>query len=189
MRAQFRIVMFGIALVTVLPLTAWCENPDPELWNHVRRAMTEADSFDDKFHAEVWLKLNSTRLQNYVEDKNERIEILTNVHREASRWNLPPSLVLAVIDVESAFNKYALSRVYARGLMQIMPFWADVLNVSEQSLMDINTNIRIGCAILAHYKQKENGDYVQALNRYNGTTDRRKYADKVLQRLSARWYD
>lgn len=189
MRAHFRIVMVGIALGTLLPLSAWCETPDPELQDHVRRAMAEADSFDDKFHAEVWLKLNSSRLEKYVDDENERIQILTNVHREANRWNLPPSLVLAVIDVESAFDKFALSRVYARGLMQIMPFWADVLNVSEQSLMKIETNIRIGCAILAHYKQKENGDYVQALNRYNGTTDRRKYADKVLYRLSTRWYD
>ena len=189
MRAHFRIAMLGIVLFTVLPLAAWCEIRDPELWDHVRRAMVEADSFDDKFHAEVWLKLNATRLEKYVDDENERIKILTNVHREASRWNLPPSLVLAVIDVESAFNKYALSSVYARGLMQIMPFWADVLNVSEQSLMDIKTNIRIGCAILAHYKQKENGDYVQALNRYNGTTDRRKYADKVLYRLDTRWHD
>ena len=106
-----------------LPGAAATPEPDPALVNLLRVAASEADSFADEFDAQVWLTDMSSRLARQVADPEERVTILRHVHYEATRADLAPELVLAVIDVESNFDRFAISRVGARGLMQIMPFW------------------------------------------------------------------
>ena len=88
----------------------------------------------------------------------ERIEILKNVHYEATRAELAPELVLAVIDVESNFDRFAISVVGARGLMQVMPFWLNEIGRPDDNLLRINTNLRFGCTILKYYLDMEKGD-------------------------------
>jgi soluble lytic murein transglycosylase-like protein len=99
-------------------------------------------------------------------------------------------LVMAVIDVESRFDRWAVSSAGAVGLMQIMPFWPRELGMTNQELVRIPQNIRMGCTILKFYLDREKGDYVKALARYNGSVGRRNYSDLVLARLAKRWqYD
>jgi len=95
---------------------------DPKLKAILKDAISNADSFEDKYDATVWLADMSNRLSYKVKDPQERLLILTTVHREATRVGVQPELVLAVMEVESAFDRFAISRVGARGLMQIMPF-------------------------------------------------------------------
>ena len=102
--------------------------------------------------------------------------------------DLPPELVLAVIDVESNFDRFAISRVGARGLMQIMPFWLDEIGRPDDNLMHIHTNLRFGCTILKYYLDMENGDLIRALGRYNGSLGKRRYPNKVLDKLRLKWY-
>ncbi len=151
-------------------------------------AATEGGSFEDRFDAQVWLTDMSTRLSRQVRDPHERIEILQRVHREAKRADLPPELVLAVIDVESNFDRFAISVVGARGLMQIMPFWLDEIGRPDDNLMQIETNLRFGCTILKYYLDMENGDLPRALGRYNGSLGKRKYPNKVLDKLRLKWF-
>lgn len=164
------------------------EIPDPALTALLRQAATEADSFVDEFAAEVWLTDMSTRLARQVKDPEERIEILRNVHYEATRADLAPELVLAVIDVESNFDRFAISWVGARGLMQIMPFWLNEIGRPDDNLLRINTNLRFGCTILKYYLDMENGDLVRALGRYNGSLGSFKYPNKVLDKLRLKWF-
>ena len=110
------------------------------------------------------------------------------MHREARRANLAPELVLAVIDVESNFDRFAISWAGARGLMQVMPFWLDEIGRPDDNLFHVHTNLRMGCTILRYYLDREKGDLVKALARYNGSTGRRVYSDKVLRRLQSKWY-
>lgn len=161
---------------------------NPELRSLLEKAISASDSFEDRFHAEVWLSDMSARLKKYVRDDQERIKILQNVHYEANRAQLAPELVLAVIHVESLFDRFAISRVGARGLMQIMPFWLKELDQPEANLFDITTNLRFGCTILKYYLDKEKGNMHKALARYNGSAGKRKYPDKVFTALSERWY-
>jgi soluble lytic murein transglycosylase-like protein len=70
-----------------------------------------------------WLDEMSRRLAARIPDARSREEFLATVHYEASRAGLDPQLVLSVIQVESNFRKYAISRADARGYMQVMPFW------------------------------------------------------------------
>jgi soluble lytic murein transglycosylase-like protein len=161
---------------------------DPELLELLREAASAADSFTDRFDAQVWLSDMSARLARQVEDPEERIEILKRVHYEATRADLPPELVLAVIDVESNFDRFALSHVGARGLMQIMPFWLNEIGRPDDNLFFIETNLRFGCTILKYYLELEKGDLQRALGRYNGSLGKRDYPNLVVDRLRKKWY-
>jgi len=161
---------------------------DPELREVLRTAVSAADSFDDRFHAEVWLVDMSRRLERQVRDPDERIRILTRVHHEAAIAGLEPELVLAVIEVESNFDSYAVSVAGALGLMQVMPFWRNEIGRPDDNLIRLDTNLRYGCTILKFYLDKEKGDLRRALGRYNGSLGQRKYPNKVIDKLSGKWF-
>jgi soluble lytic murein transglycosylase-like protein len=181
----------GIALLACawLGAAAAAEVPDPVLRELLARAVGSSDSFVDRFEAEVWLSDMDQRLARHRPRiaPADRLELLKMVHREATRAAISPELVLAVIDIESRFDRYAISSVGAQGLMQVMPFWLKEIGHPEDNLFDLHTNMRMGCTILKYYLDRSNGDVRKALNRYNGTR-KRKYSDKVLTALSARWY-
>ena len=179
---------FVAILGLVLVLAAGATEPDPELREILKAAANDSPSFTDRFHAEVWLTDMSGRLARQVADPEERIELLTLVHMEAARVKLPPNLVLAVIDVESNFDRYAISVADARGLMQIMPFWKAEIGRPGDNLLHTDTNLRYGCTILRHYYDKENGDLRRALGRYNGSLGKRKYPNKVIDKLTRKWF-
>jgi soluble lytic murein transglycosylase-like protein len=184
-----RIVVIALLAALLLPAGVRADDgPDPELREILRAAANDTDSFPDRFEAEVWLTDMSRRLARQVEDPEERIEILTLVHYEASRVKLPPELILAVIEVESNFDRYAISVAGAIGLMQIMPFWLDEIGRPKDNLLHIDTNLRYGCTILRFYYDKENGDLRRALGRYNGSLGKRKYPNKVIDKLSKKWF-
>ena len=162
--------------------------PDPELREVLRAAASEADSFDDRFDAEVWLVDMASRLASTVTTANERLDILRHVHREATRARLEPELVLAVIQVESNFDRFAISSAGARGLMQVMPFWLQEIGREDDNLFQIATNLRFGCTILRHYLDRERGNLSRALARYNGSVGQSWYPDRVFRALGRRWY-
>src|SRR5262245_15373246 len=162
--------------------------PDPELRTILLAAISEADSFQDRFDAEVWLTDMSGRLARQVPDPMERLQILKSVHKRATHAGVQPELVLAVIDVESNFDRYAISSVSALGLMQVMPFWVPQLGFKDKNeLFKIDVNVLLGCMILKYYLDMEHGDIVKGLARYNGSVGRRHYADRVIERLRTKW--
>ncbi|MDH4047861.1 MAG: transglycosylase SLT domain-containing protein [Gammaproteobacteria bacterium] len=182
-----RLIVLMLVLACVSPAPAQ-DAPDPALRDLLRAVASEADSFEDHFAAQVWLTDMSARLERQVANPNERLTILKRVHYEATRWELPPELVLAVIDVESNFDRFAISVAGARGLMQIMPFWLKEIGRPEDNLMHIDTNVRYGCTILKFYLDLEKGDLARALARYNGSRGQRKYPNKVLDKLRLKWF-
>jgi soluble lytic murein transglycosylase-like protein len=161
---------------------------DPELRQALRQAAESTDSFADRFEAEVWLVDISSRLKRYMPDDKVRLEFLRMVHQEATRAGLSPELVLSVIHVESAFQRFAISVVGAQGYMQIMPFWKNEIGRPDDNLMLTRTNLRYGCTILRHYLDKEKGDWIRALARYNGSLGRTKYPEKVLLFWEKYWF-
>jgi len=161
--------------------------PDPRLRELLKQAALDNSSFADRFDAEVWLQDMSTRLGGRVGDPNERVSILKGVHAEAERTGLPAELVLAVIEVESNFERFAVSYAGAQGLMQVMPFWLDEIGRPDDNLFHIQTNLRMGCTILKYYLDMENGDLQRGLARYNGSLGRSTYSNKVLDKLRTRW--
>ena len=161
---------------------------DPRLRELLQQAIEADYGFEDRFAAEVWLLDMSNRLSKTVEDPETRIDILKQVHYEATRVNVAPELVLAIIEVESAFDEFAISIAGARGLMQVMPFWLDEIGISDKNLFKIRTNLRMGCTILRYYLDMESGNLTRALARYNGSLGKWTYPNKVLKALNTRWF-
>jgi soluble lytic murein transglycosylase-like protein len=161
---------------------------DPELRALLKQAAAETGSFTDRFDAEVWLMDMSQRLAKKVPDAKFRVELLKSVHREATRTGLKPELVLAVIEVESNFDRFAISRAGARGLMQVMPFWLKEIGRPGDSLIDLHTNLRYGCTILKYYLDKERGNLRAALARYNGSQGQGWYPARVNLAYQKRWF-
>jgi soluble lytic murein transglycosylase-like protein len=163
---------------------------DPELRGVLAEVLQPTDCFADRYERAVWFAFMEPRLQRYVKDEQEREQILHHVHCEARRVDVPPELVLAVMDVESRFDRFAVSSAGAVGLMQVMPFWPGELGMSNEQLVRIPDNVRMGATILGYYLRKERGNYPRALQRYNGSLGRPTYSDLVIDRLLTRWrYD
>ena len=137
---------------------------------------------DRKSHLEYayWLTTMSGRIGNRMVDELSRQEFLQTVWYEATRAGLEISLVLGLIQVESNFRKYAISYAGARGLMQVMPFWARVIGDGDAGkLFHMQTNLRFGCVILRHYLERENGNLYLTLGRYNGSRGQPQYPNAV----------
>jgi len=181
-------MLLAAGLLVAGTATAASQERDPALRLRLEAALAEPVSFEDRYDAEVWLTDMAGRLARRVPDPHERIEILQAVHREAVRAKLPPEMVLAVIDVESGFQRYAVSQANAQGLMQVMRFWLKELDMPGHALLDIQDNVRMGCTILRYYYDMENGNWNQALARYNGSLGNQKYPQLVFDRLQSCWY-
>lgn len=137
--------------------------------------------------ARQWLNDMEPRLARYLPDPARRRELLGRIHPEARLAGLAPELVLAVIQVESAFQAEAVSSAGAVGLMQIMPFWIRELGLPADDLKDPRRNLRYGCTILAHYLAVERGDLTRALARYNGSLGKTWYPERVMRALARHW--
>lgn len=161
----------------------------------VRAALHEAvsdsrpqvSSFKSPLEAADWLAEMSKRLEKRIPNRDYRIDLLRSIHYEATRAGLDPHLVLGLIQVESAFRKYAVSSVGARGYMQVMPFWLKVIGRPDDNLFDLRTNLRYGCTILRHYLDIEKGDLFRALGRYNGSLGKAEYPNMVRNAWQNNW--
>ncbi len=144
-------------------------------------------AFRDQENGHKWIIEMSLRLERRIADRKERFELLRTVHFEAQRAGLDPQLVLGVIEVESGFRKYAVSKAGARGYMQVMPFWIKLIGGRGNNLFHLRVNLRYGCVILRYYLDQEKGDYFRALGRYNGSLGQPDYPRAVLAAWKVRW--
>ncbi len=136
---------------------------------------------NERLRYDNWLAQMSARLARKLPDAQVRVEFLEAAWYEARRAGLDPALVLGLIQVESAYRKYAVSMAGARGYMQVMPFWTGVIGDSDRrKLFHMQTNLRYGCAILRMYLDMEKGNLYLALGRYNGSRGRPEYPNAVL---------
>ena len=176
----------SLALVTEVRAD---QQRDPELKDLLQRIIGSSDCFTDKYESEVWHKSMEPRLTQFVPTHEARVEILDHVYCEAKRdpaLQIPPDLVLALMEVESRFDRWAVSPAGAVGLMQVMPFWPRQLGVQNQ-LVRVAPNIKMGCEILRYYLRAENHNWQRALARYNGSVGRNTYPALVMQRWQRAW--
>jgi soluble lytic murein transglycosylase-like protein len=139
------------------------------------------EDIDQRIKYLHWLGEMASRLAKRLPDRQVRIEFLETLWYEARRAGLAPDLVLGLVQVESAFRKYAMSPVGARGYMQVMPFWTRAIGDGDPGkLFHMQTNLRYGCSILRLYIDMERGDLFLALGRYNGSRGKPEYPNAVL---------
>ena len=190
----------GLRRRSLLALAAWAPlvqlragaQLEEPLVDSVRSALSAAvhnsappvPEFSDpsaRVHYQAWLADTGKRLASRMPEASSREDFLATVWYETKRAGLDVALVLGLVQVESAFRKFAVSRVGARGFMQVMPFWAQLIGDGDPGvLFHTQTNLRFGCVILRHYLNREAGDLFMALGRYNGSRGRAQYPDAVL---------
>lgn len=176
------------ALITVLclalgPRAEAAGQHDAALRPIVQHAIARAQCFLNRYNAAVWYTLMEPRLKRFVHNPAERLNILKQVYcatHQPGAAKVPPGLVLAVMQVESDFNRWAVSASGAVGLMQVMPYWPERLGMKGYQLVHVAANIRMGCAILRYYLGITHDDVRLALEEYNGSIGRHLYPDRVL---------
>lgn len=179
----------GMLLATLYAVGAHAgPTVDENLRQRLAIAMADDGTVPDRFTAEVWLTDMSTRLEGKIPNPTRRLKLLETVYYEATRAKLAPELVLALIDVESNFDRFAISNVGAQGLMQVMPFWLKEIGHPHDNLFNIRTNLRMGCTILRYYMEQEHDNITLALARYNGSSGSYKYPQRVYRALQTRWF-
>ncbi len=137
-------------------------------------------SEEERMAWQRWFDAMSRRLHPRMPDAMVRSEFLQTLWYESRRAGLEPALVLGLIQVESGFRKYAISKAGARGYMQVMPFWTRVIGDGQPSrLFHMQANLRYGCAILRMYIYMERVDLFLALGRYNGSRGQPEYPNAV----------
>jgi soluble lytic murein transglycosylase-like protein len=184
--------LLALVLACAAPLALAGNQKEEALADSVRLALSNAikdatpptPSFrnpSDEARYRNWLDTMSYRLKRKLADEQTRTEFLATVWYEARRAGLDPGMVLGLIQVESAYRKYAVSIVGARGYMQVMPFWTNVIGDRNRSaLFNMQTNLRYGCSILRMYLDMEAGNVYLALGRYNGSRGKPEYPNAVL---------
>lgn len=141
-------------------------------------------SFNDKEDENLWMSSMKKHLFHFSRNVDDADVLLKTVHYEATRSGLDPVLVLGLMQVESGFKKYALSPVGAKGYMQVMPFWVDLIGKKDHNLFHLRTSLRYGCTILRHYLDIEKGNMSRALGRYNGSLGKSEYPNAVFSAAS-----
>ena len=189
-----RIFLVLTAFISTNSAVAGNQREEP-LSNSVKALMQKSISdlaspklmFASEVEGKAWMSDMSQRMAKRLPDVTYRQEFLRSVHYEATRAGLDPQLVLGLIQVESAFKKYAVSSVGARGYMQVMPFWVKSIGNSDHNLFHLRLNLRYGCTILRHYLDIERGDLYRALGRYNGSLGKPQYPNLVVGAWRKNW--
>lgn len=181
------ILCAGTVLVSFsFSATSFSKNIDQGLVQALHQATRNVHDQSTDLDSLLWLSDMSERLENQIKNPFYRIRLLKNIYDEAEREGLNPQLVLAVIDIESSFNRFAESHAGAQGLMQVMPFWKEVYARPSDDLYHPLTSLRYGCRILRHYLDKYDNE-ADALAAYNGSLGRSTYPNKIFRQLNNRW--
>jgi soluble lytic murein transglycosylase-like protein len=152
------------------------------------RSVSERSTFDwTDMDLRAWVRAMTPRVIAHFRDEDGARGFLGLARYESLRSGLDPHIVLSVIDVESRFRKYAVSKAGARGLMQVMPFWVKEIGEPGHNLFQERLNLRYGCTILRHYLDRERGNLFNALGRYNGSLGNPEYPNRVLKAFKSRW--
>ncbi|WP_041758618.1 lytic transglycosylase domain-containing protein [Paraburkholderia phytofirmans] len=128
---------------------------------------------------------NTDRMSAYLTQKfglaKEKAQKISDaVQSAASKYSLPPALLLAIISIESRFKEKAKGANGATGLMQVVPGAHRGLLRNVKDLTEPTANIEVGSAILYGYMRSANGDMNAALKSYGGS---QAYAQKVSLRV------
>lgn len=163
------------------------EPVDEDLRAYLKEVIADGGSFVDRYEAEVFLVSKSGPLEKFIRDPRERFELLRKVHYHATQAGVRPEWVLAVIEIESRFDPYAISNAGAQGIMQVMPFWIHEIGRPDDNLINVDTNLRYGCTILKYYLDRAEGRMHEALARYNGSYGQYWYPSLVMNAWEKHW--
>jgi soluble lytic murein transglycosylase-like protein len=156
----------------------------------IRTAILDIDSETGSTEAKPADQRKVVSLSQHIQRKYKVPEYKANQIVQAAvingkRHQVEPELILAIIAVESTFKERAVSRVGARGLMQVMPgsHRSKIREIGgSHALFDPGKNIHTGSRILVNYLDAHSGNLRRALLSYNGSLGTRSsFPDRVMR--------
>jgi len=123
-------------------------------------------------------------INNNLEDKQYK-KITNEIIKQSKYYNIPYLITLAIIEVESNFNQFAIGQAREIGLMQIYTLECSGIKANKSKLFDIDYNIAFGLCILKNKLKISNNNYIEAILAYNGSGPKaRKYTLKILKTIN-----
>ena len=204
------IVILLVITITVVYLTTYVQSSNIELQTmleenlskiskdikEVKKITTEEFNLTTEYHYLITkhctnLEKNSLDIQEYItlnyitvpEELANTIAI--NTVELCRKHNINQSLIVGLMEVESAFNPFAISKVGARGLLQVMPsVWEDELGIRPRSdLHNVGTGIESGIKVMLIYLENSNDNLTKALQKYNGIAHGSIFSNKVYEAM------
>lgn len=182
-----------LCAVMLMPATTLAQSPEMVRGDEsitVATAVEAEDAAASSTAASSAEQRKINRLSGHIQRKYrvpraKAQHIVREAIHNAKQHQLDPELLLAIIAIESTFRERAVSRVGARGLMQVMPR-SHASKVREiggsHQLFDPAKNIHVGSRILANYLNAQSGNLRRALLKYNGSLGKRSsFPDRVLR--------
>jgi soluble lytic murein transglycosylase-like protein len=166
---------FGVTLGPMQDASAQERAPETETTGNMASRDTAASDANADANAQATHQVSQLISQKFGVARAKAERISAAVMAAASKYSLPPGLLLAIISIESRFKENARGANGATGLMQVVPRAHKQL-VRNIDLTDADANIAAGSAILHGYVQSARGDVGAALKSYGGS---QAYAEKV----------
>jgi soluble lytic murein transglycosylase-like protein len=135
---------------------------------------------------------NINDMKDYIQARYSKVPqelaelIAKTTHDKCIEHGADFATVVGIMEVESAFNPFAVSHADARGLMQVLPkVWMEPLGISDKTdFHDISVGIDSGIRVYLQYLQEQKGDIKRALNQYNGCSlDKGPYAPQIFEAI------
>lgn len=204
------IVILLVITITVVYLTTYVQGSNIELQtvlekklgliskgiNEIREMEAETLNLITEYHYLVkehctQLEEDSSDIQLYITTNYPKVPVeVANItaHKAVKLcdiYNINISLVVGMMEVESSFNPFAVSKVGARGLMQVMfNVWEKNLNLKHKfDLHDIETGMETGIKVILIYLENSNEDLTKALQKYNGIAEGSIFSNKVYEAM------
>lgn len=111
---------------------------------------------------EIYIKKRYTKTPTVIAKA-----VAKNIIFFSKKYDLPPELVLGIIEIESMFNPLTESSKGAKGLMQVMPEWAPKLELKNvNDLHEIDIGIESGIRVFLIHLDEAKGSISGGLYRY-----------------------
>jgi hypothetical protein len=182
-----------LCAVMLMPATVLADSTAGESGESTQVAMATISDIDSEpgstenqpTYSSKVIHLSRHIQRRYGVPENKATQIVQEAVQNGDRHQVEPELILAIIAVESTFKERAVSRVGARGLMQVMPgsHRGKIRDIGgSHALFDPAKNIHTGSWILVNYLNAHSGDLRRALLSYNGSLGTRSsFPDRVMR--------
>jgi len=163
-----------VVSITLIYISVKIDNVSRKLDKTIKKLNNNKKDFSTEKNKPIKINLEYS-IYSYIKNRYTKIpkeiaqSIAKNIIIYSDKYKIQPELLVGMIEIESMFNPMAISRVGARGLMQVMPEWVPKLNINKlNDLHDIDVGIEAGIEVFKIHLNEAKNDVSKGLFLYVG---------------------